>query len=406
MPAAQPQLLSQINERSVLRVLQMSGPCSRAEVTRKMGVTPPTVSKAVSALLKSGLLEEFDRTENGRGRPAKQLRLATRTAQVLGLVIDAGECRLVSAGLDGRLHDTDGVVFATPDSYAALLDQVSSHVQKLLDRDGVRTLGLGISMPGLIDSRERKGLLSPNLPITDGHSPGVDLAERLGLATALVQECHALCLAERHYGDAAESDEFVMLDASVGVGLGVFSGGRLQTGSGGYAGEIGHVPVQHEGHPCGCGRRGCLETLASDTAFERQVSHRLNRPVSLREIAVQVRNGELSVEDRLSVDDELAATLSHLTFAIATAINLFNPEQLFVCSRLFDLGEHVLEQLIEQTQTRALRPSFADCRIGRARGSKREGAVAAIIEHLTDSRVQFGEGSFTAQPQNTHTLAQ
>ena len=74
---AQPQLLSQMNERSVLRLLQSTGPCSRADVTRQLGATAPTVSKAVASLLRSGLLEEFDAPSNGRGRPARQLRLAT-----------------------------------------------------------------------------------------------------------------------------------------------------------------------------------------------------------------------------------------------------------------------------------------------------------------------------------------
>ena len=68
---AQPQLLSQMNERSVLRLLQSTGPCSRADVTRQLGATAPTVSKAVASLLRSGLLEEFDAPSNGRGRPAR-----------------------------------------------------------------------------------------------------------------------------------------------------------------------------------------------------------------------------------------------------------------------------------------------------------------------------------------------
>lgn len=385
MAAVQPQLLSQINERSVLRVLQANGPCSRAEMTRCMGATAPTVSKAVASLLRSGLLEEFDAPESGRGRPARRLRLATATAQVLGLVIDAGMCRLVSAGLDGRLHTANEIWFRTPDSYDELLQKVCEYVAALSDRNGVRTLGLGISMPGLIDSREQKGLLSPNLPITDGHSPGLDLAGRLGLETVLVHECHALCLAERHFGDAAESENFVMLEATVGLGLGAFSRGHMLSGSGGFAGEIGHLPVVADGELCGCGRRGCLETVASDSSFERLVSRRLGYRRSIEDIVEQSRAGEIDV------GAELNEVLSHLAFAVTTAINLYNPERLYVCSRLFDLGDHVLSRLIELTETRALRPSFNGCRIERARGSKREGAISVIIEHLTDSRVRSGD---------------
>lgn len=381
----QPQLLSQINERSVLRLLHTNGPCSRAEMTRQIGATAPTVSKAVASLLRSGLLEEFDAAEPSRGRPARRLRLATKTAQVLGLVIDAGTCSIVSACLDGHLHADSGITFRTPDTYDELLSRVCDYVAALADCVGVRTLGIGISMPGLIDSRDQKGLLSPNLPITDGHSPGIDLSQRLGLQTILVHECQGQCLAERHFGDAAETDNFVILDATVGLGLGAFSCGRLQVGSAGYAGEIGHIPIVSDGLACGCGRRGCLETVASDSAFSRLLSQRLGRPCDVENVVEQARAGEIDVSG------ELDAVIPHLATAATMAINLFNPERLYVCSKLFDLGDHVLARLIEQTESRALRPSFRDCRISRARGSKREGAVASIIEYLTESRVHGSE---------------
>ncbi len=382
---AQPQLLSQINERSVLRVLRTSGPCSRAEVTRQMSVTAPTVSKAVATLLRSGLLEEFDSPENGRGRPAKQLRLATKTAQVIGVVLDARECRLVTAGLDGRLDPTSETRFPTPSTYERLIDAATEQIETLRQRNGMRSLGLGISMPGLIDSHEQTGLLSPNVPITNGRAPAVDLGHRLGLPAVLMQECHALCLAERQYGNATGLDDFAMLDATTGVGLGVFSRGGLLTGSNGLAGEIGHLPVDPNGLECGCGRNGCLETLASDTALARMVSVRLGRQLNIDGIIHDVR------QKRLSVGRELNRVTRHLAYALATAINLFNPSTLFVCSRLFDLDTGLFDRLVDQTGRLAMRPSFEQCRIERARGSKREGAVAGIIEHLTDSRIQFDE---------------
>src|SRR5262245_28030451 len=100
-----PAVVGKLNERQVLRLLQTRGPLSRAEVARESGLSAPTVSKAVASLLKAGLLEEADAPELARGRPAPKLRLATTSAQVLGVSIDAGHCELVSAGLDGTLHN-------------------------------------------------------------------------------------------------------------------------------------------------------------------------------------------------------------------------------------------------------------------------------------------------------------
>ena len=370
-----------MNERQVLRAIQSCGPLSRAEVARHSGISAPTASKAVEALLRAGLLEEGDPLCLSRGRPARKLRLASDTAQVLGLVIDAEQCRLVSAGLDGKLHDAREEQFATPSTYEALLHAAADAVTRMIAREGVATLGLAISIPGLIDYREQRGVLSPNLPFTDGRYPGRDLADRLGIECLIVQESHALCLAERRFGAARGIDDFAMLDVSTGVGLGVMCGGRLLRGHSGLAGEIGHLTVELDGRTCGCGNRGCLETVASDSALAWSVSQRLGRKVSVEEVLELIRQGEAWPRE------ELQRTCRYLAVALAAVINLFDPSTLFVHGRLFEADPTLFSCVVEEARKRSLPPSFADCRIIQARGSKRQGAVAAIIEHLTNSVV-------------------
>jgi len=369
-----------MNERQVLRTIQARGPLSRAEVARHSGISAPTASKAVESLLRSGLLEEGEAPGVARGRPGKKLRLASAKAQVLGLVIDAGHCRVTSAGLDGDLLDQRGARFPTPSSYEALIETAAAAAREL-DRDGVATLGLAVSMPGLIDYRRQQGVLSPNVPITNGHSPSRDLSETLGIPCVMVQEAHALCLAERYYGEARGIDDFAMMDISTGVGLGVMSGGRLLTGHSGLAGEIGHTTVELEGRECGCGNLGCLETVASDSALAWSASQKLGRQVEFEEVV------ELHAAGRVDLADVLDRTCRYLAVGVAAVINLFNPSTLFVHGRMFEMDGSLFPRLLDETRRRALPPAFRDCRIIRAQGSKRQGAVAAIIEHLTASVV-------------------
>lgn len=377
----QPALLSKINERQVLRTIRARGPQSRAEVARHSGISAPTASRAVEALLRAGLLEEGDADGDLRGRPARKLRLASETVQVLGLVIDASQCRLVTAGLDGRLHEEREIPFLTPATYEELIQTACEHAHALMARSQVTTLGMAISMPGLIDYRHSRGILSPNVPLTNQQSPSHDLAERLGIPVILVQESHALCLAERHYGAAKNRDDFAMIDVSTGIGLGVMSGGRLLTGHAGLAGEIGHITVELDGRACGCGNSGCLETVASDAALAAMLSQRLGRKLSVTEVLALLEQGELTA------DAELERIGRYLAIGLAAVINLFNPSTLFVHSRLFSADKALLQRLVAETGKRALPPSFADCQIVQARGSKRQGAVAAIIDHLTESVV-------------------
>lgn len=376
----QPVLLSRINEQQILRMLLEYGALSRAEIARAAGIGPPTVSRAVEALLLSGFVEE-DAPQGVFGRPAKRLRLAVRSSQVLGLVLDAERCRVVCAGLDGKVRPEQTQTFTTPDTYAELLRKAEFYLRALIVAPGVTTLGVGISMPGLVDTRLKQGLLSPNLPITNGRTPGRDLQERLGVECIVVQEEHALCLAERYFGSARGMENFAMLDVSTGVGLGVMSSGRLLTGQSGLAGEIGHITVDVRGRRCGCGNRGCLETVACDTALAAMVSQRLGRKVDFDKVAALVESGELTLGEELDTLSE------YLAVALAAVINLFNPSSLFVYGRLFALDVSLFPRLLAETRTRALAPSFDACRIVQARGSKRQGAVAAVIDHLFDAIV-------------------
>ena len=184
-----PQLLGKLNERHVFRVVQAHGPMSRAEVARRSGVSPPTASKAVASLMSAGLLEEVAPPGAARGRPAPLLRLAVERAQVLGVEIDAGTCRVTAAGLDGVPRSGASRTVVTPDNYAELLDALAVACAELVDRPGVTTLSVGVSLPGLIDDRLGRGVLSPNLPLTDGQRPAHDLGARLNLEAVLVHEC-------------------------------------------------------------------------------------------------------------------------------------------------------------------------------------------------------------------------
>lgn len=376
--AIRPAVVGKLNERQVLRLLQSRGPLSRAEVARSSGLSAPTVSKAAASLLRLGLLEEAEAPELGRGRPAPKLRLATTSAQVLGIAIDVGHCECLAAGLDGTTHAARSV--PTPGTYPELLAALESVVRTFLDRPGVSTLGIGLSLPGLIDDRTGRCELSPNVPMTDGRTPAADLTERLGLPCVLIQESHALCLAERQYGLARGLDDFAVLDVATGVGLGVMMGGRLLRGQSGRAGEIGHITaVASGGRRCGCGNTGCLETVASTSALAQRASRKLGRTVRVDETFELARSGSLELSAEL---DEIA---DYLAIGAAAVINLFNPAVVFVHSPLFGIDPALLSRVVERAGQRALPPSFAECRILRAEGSKHLGAVAGIIEHLTSA---------------------
>ena len=273
----QPQLLSRINEALVLRAIRQHGPSTRGELSQYMGVTFPTVAKAVGSLVEARLLEEFDDVMTGPGRPAKRLRLSKEKSQVVGLTVDVLTCEVASAGFDGVIREGTQQSFATPQTYEGLLDAIAKRIEAL-DTEDTPILCIGISVVGLVDYRLQEIRLAANLPFLDGKRLGQDLSQRLDADCVLVHDAHALCLAEYVYGEASNLDSFVVLDMSTGIGMGAMVNNVFLTGHSGFAGEMGHIPIMLNGSKCRCGRRGCLETVASEWALDRARLRRIGAP--------------------------------------------------------------------------------------------------------------------------------
>jgi N-acetylglucosamine repressor len=356
-----------------------------------MGVTFPTVAKAVGSLIDARLLEEFDDAMTGPGRPAKRLRLSKEKSQVVGVTVDVQLCEVAGAGFDGVLRDGTRESFATPRSYDELLSEIVQRVQTL-HSERMPILCTGVSVVGLVDYRRQEIRLAANLPFLDGKMLGQDLSKRLGNECVLVHDAHALCLAEYIYGEASNLDSFAVLDMCTGIGMGVMVNNMFLTGHSGFAGEMGHIPIVPSGRKCRCGRRGCLETVASEWALLERVSERLGRAVTFDEVMSLALGG-----DKL-VRSELNRLCKYLAIAIAHVVNLFDPQCVFVNGRLFDELPWLCDHLVSRAQQLALEPAFADCRFLPTSGSHMLGAVATAISAVTSARVHELHDTLTGIP--------
>jgi len=407
----EPALLRRVNARHVLDALLELGPCTRTALRDHTGISAPTMSKLIDHLMKKGLVEEAPESLLTAGRPSKVFGLACTTAHVVGVVIDIDEIRIFACGLDGRIDDGAVRVFRTPRTYGKLLSRVTDEVESLARKYPAPCLGMGVSVPGLLDAREGRIMLSPNLRFLDNARLAADLAERLDFDAIIVQEERALCLAEQLFGAARGLDDFAMIDISAGLGMGVVSGGRFVGGRDGFGGELGHITVDPRGIRCGCGNRGCLETVATDRVFARMVEKKAGRSMSVDEASKNVDGASMRVDGAsmrvdgasmrvdgasMNVDEaielvrsgkircrrELIRMIGFLARGLGVVVNLFNPAGVFVYGRLFDAREGLFDELVTAVGDHALKPSLAACSIVRSRGSKKQGAAAAVIAHL------------------------
>ncbi len=152
-----------------------------------------------------------------------------------------------------------------------VINDMCDAIRRLADKyQGLGSMaGIGIGVPGIIDLRTGMVRESPNLPDWADYPARAEIEKRLGSRVILDNDANVAAFGENWLGASREVDDMAMLTLGTGVGGGLVLGRRIWHGMTGMAGEFGHIPVESEGHPCGCGGRGCLEQYASATAVVR-----------------------------------------------------------------------------------------------------------------------------------------
>ena len=152
-----------------------------------------------------------------------------------------------------------------------VIDDMCDAVQRLGEkyRNSAPLLGIGIGVPGIIDMQTGVVRESPNLPDWVDYPARAAIEERLKTVVILENDANVAALGEKWLGAAKDYSDVAILTLGTGVGGGLVLGGAIWRGANGMAGEFGHTTVEPDGHPCGCGNRGCLEQYASATAVVR-----------------------------------------------------------------------------------------------------------------------------------------
>jgi predicted NBD/HSP70 family sugar kinase len=234
-------------------------------------------------------------------------------------------------------------------------------VEGLLERTRTREalVGIGVGVAGIVRRSDGLVHLASNLDWREVPL-GELLAEALGSTVPIVvaNDADLGALAEHRRGAAVLADNVVYLSGKVGVGGGVIVDGRPLRGAAGYAGEVGHMPVNPDGVACHCGSFGCLETEIGQGALLVRAGHAASDGRS----AVD----RLLVEAAVGVPAALSAletTGRWLGAGLATLINVFNPEVVVLGGLFGRLYPFVAASMEAELDRRALRPSRERVRI-------------------------------------------
>jgi predicted NBD/HSP70 family sugar kinase len=263
---ASSEIARDINRGVVLNLIRRRQPISRADLARVSGLQRSTVSLITEQLIEEQWVINGPTGHLPRGRRPTFLRLNEQRA-ILVADLRPEQTTVAVADVNGRFLSQEAV--ATPAHPHAAATVLADKFRRLMQSH--RSLvfeGIGISLPGRFNHATRRVVFAPNLKWRDFDFQGA-LESATGVRVELENAANACVLAEVWFGQMDRVRDLAVVTVSEGIGAGLFINGHMVSGFNGMAGEFGHVPIEPEGLPCACGRRGCWEMYASNRAALR-----------------------------------------------------------------------------------------------------------------------------------------
>lgn len=259
------------NRALVLRLLYREGPLSRSDLVRRSGLTAPTVSALVAELQQSALVRDAGLPAEARlGKPAQLVELNASGNAVVVLdiaahdVLTAALVDLSGTVLQRTTHPVDGA------TGTAALQIVIDLAEQMCTTATVPVLGVGIAAPGLVDQAGRIRFAAH----LDWHDVelAAEVQQRTGRPTVVGNDTNLAALGVRRFRDRSD-DDLIVVAIDHGVGVGALVNGAVVVGEQFAAGELGHVTADPAGEVCSCGRRGCLDLVASAPHLRRALTN-------------------------------------------------------------------------------------------------------------------------------------
>ena len=266
---ATPPLLRHLNERTVLEAIRERAPISRAEVSRNVGISKPTVSLALQSLLAAGLVREAEPDPERPNYGATFFEPVGDAALVLGLDFGARFLRGAICNLSGEIRARQDVELAGADA-ARALEIAAELTPRLIESCelGAEAIdGAVVAVPGVVGAGGDRVALAESIPGLEGMRVGTELERRLGVRATVENDVNLAALGEQWRGVARGVEDFVFLSVGTGLGAGVVLGGELHRGRNGAAGEVDYAlgsGVERESDPCA----GALSAFAASRAAE------------------------------------------------------------------------------------------------------------------------------------------
>lgn len=372
-------------KKQIIDYFIANGNATNTDLSREFNLSVPTIVKIINEMCDEGFVIEYGKLETEEGRHPNLYGLNPASGYFVGVDIAPRCVHIGLMNFKGDLVDLmtnhDYEMSNTPQS----LEMLCQIIQNYTDKASVpkeKILHISINIPGRINPDTGYSYSVFNFsetPLT------TFLSQRLGFNVTIENDTRAMTYGEYLKGCVHGEKNILYINASWGLALGMIIDGKLYKGKSGYAGEFGHNFFMTNEIICHCGKKGCLETEVSGSAFCRIVKERLSNGES--SIIQQNDNADISLDALIEAtcnDDTLCIEVVEemgrkLGRAIAGLINIFNPELVIVGGDLAATGDYFMHAIKSSVLKYSLNLVNRDTKVALSKLKDRAGIMGACL---------------------------
>lgn len=366
---------------------------SVSDVCKALKVSAPNGVALLSELIDRNIIEKNGVGKSKGGRKPELYGICNDAFHVLSIDMDIYQTRInvfnaaSEACSETRAYEIE--LNNTKETLELLIASIESFIKEA-NVDRKLLVGIGVSMPGLVDAR--KGINRTYLRFSDKSLKDI-LEDRIKLPVFIENDAKAIALSVWRDGVAKGKKDVLVLFLDWGIGLGMILDGKLYRGASGFAGEFSHIPIVENGDLCICGKLGCLQTLGAGTALVKMAKVGLKEGKS--SLLAKEELGNLSLHlivDAALRGDQFAINLfaeigKNLGKGISILIQLFNPEQIVIGGKMAEVGQYLTMPILQAINTYSMsqisdRVTIELSRFGKDIGL--HGALAVVMSEVFD----------------------
>lgn len=346
------EIKSYLNKIKIIKNLYLKGANTASEICSEVGISLPTVNALLGDLMNSGEVIKHGRAESQGGRKPDLYRLAEDAFYVLSVDLSRFQVNLALYSCNQSLAASKESHKITLNNEKETFDKLCDIIDEYLVKTGIpsdKIIAIGFSMPGLLDSI---GGVNYTYLKFGKKSLLENLEERFSKKIFLENDARAMTLAEFKFGSEHSHKNVLGIFVGWGIGLGIIIDGKIYQGASGFAGEFSHSPIfESRDVTCTCGKKGCLESVASGTAIVKMAEEAIKLdPDSILARMVRDHQGELEpalvVEAALAGDQRAITILSEagldLGRGISILIQLLNPELIIIGGSVAEANQYLI----------------------------------------------------------------